>query len=322
MKQLFLAFTFFLIFFGLNAQTGKKYALVIHGGAGAIAELNLSPDLQREYEKTLTLALKVGDSVLRNGGTCMDAVEKAIVILEDSPLFNAGRGADLNFDGIAELDASIMEGKTLKAGAVASVRNVKNPIKVTRAVIEKTKHVMLSGAGALQFAKEQGFDIVDNSYFLAEKVKQMEMYPQLHEVQTGKYGTVGCVALDIYGNIAAGTSTGGMKNKKYGRIGDSPIIGAGTYANNATGAFSCTGHGEYFIRLGFARDVSALMEYKNMNITQACREEIKKLTVLGGNGGVIGVDKDGNIAIEFNTSGMFRGFIKSDGSSDVAIFRK
>jgi beta-aspartyl-peptidase (threonine type) len=217
-----------------------------------------------------------------------------------------------------------MEGKSLKAGAIAAVRDIKNPIRVARAVMEKSEHVMLSGLGASQFAKEQGFEPVDNSYFYTEKRLQslQELLKKEREATINdKHGTVGCVALDMFGNIAAGTSTGGMTNKKYGRIGDSPIIGAGTYANNETGGFSCTGHGEYYIRLGFSRDISALMEYKNLTITDACQEEIRKLTDMGGTGGVIGLDKKGNIAMEFNTSGMFRGYIKSCGEKQVAIFK-
>ncbi|HEX3009747.1 MAG TPA: isoaspartyl peptidase/L-asparaginase, partial [Bacteroidales bacterium] len=294
------------------------------GGAGVIEKDKMPPDVQKAYIDVLDRALSVGDSVLRSGGTSLDAVERTIMVLEDSPLFNAGKGAVLTADGIAELDASVMEGVSLKAGAIAGVRDIRNPICVARGVLEKSEHVMLSGTGASQFAKEHGYEIVDNSYFITEKRLQSLRELQNKEraaTQNDKHGTVGCAALDIYGNIAAGTSTGGMMNKKYGRIGDSPIIGAGTYANNQTGAFSCTGHGEYYIRLGFARDISALMEYKKVNITEACREEIRKLTQLGGTGGVIGLDRQGNIAIEFNTPGMFRGFIKSDGSKKIAIFK-
>lgn len=313
-----------LLLLGIFSFGQPKYALVIHGGAGVMERDKMPAPVQKQYTDVLTQALEVGDSVLRSGGTCLDAIEKTIMILENSPLFNAGRGAVLTYDGIAELDASVMEGTSLKAGAIAGVRDVKNPIRVARAVMEKSDHVMLSGAGASQFAKEKGYEIVDNSYFITEprlKSLQQLQKKERENTQNDKHGTVGCVALDTYGNIAAGTSTGGMMNKRYGRIGDSPIIGAGTYANSATGAFSCTGHGEYYIRLGFARDISALMEYKNMSITQACQEEIKKLTQLGGTGGVIGIDKNGNIAMEFNTSGMFRGYIKSDGKKDVAIFK-
>lgn len=325
MKKLLLLFALILFISHAEAQSVKKYALVIHGGAGLMDKDKMPPNVQKEYTDVLNQALLTGDSVLRNGGTCLDAVERTIMILEDSPLFNAGKGAVLTHEGIVELDASVMEGATLKAGAIAGVRDIKNPIRVARAVMEKSEHVMLSGAGASQFAREQGFEMVENSYFITEKrskALQELLNKEREATLSDKHGTVGCVALDTYGNIAAGTSTGGMMNKKYGRIGDSPIIGAGTYANNATGAFSCTGHGEYYIRLGFSRDISALMEYKNMNISLACQEEIRKLTKLGGTGGVIGIDKNGNIAMEFNTSGMFRGFIKWDGTKEIAIFRK
>lgn len=307
-----------------EAQSPGKYALVIHGGAGVMDRKDLSSEMQSAYIEVLNKALQVGDSILAGGGTCMDAVEKSIVILEDSPLFNAGKGAVFTHEGVVELDASVMEGKTLKAGAIAGVRDIRNPVRVARSVMEKSEHVLLTAGGASQFAKEQGFDPVDNSYFHTEKRYKslQELLKKEREASTNeKHGTVGCVALDTYGNLAAGTSTGGMTNKKYGRIGDSPIIGAGTYANNLTGAFSCTGHGEYFIRLGFARDVSSLMEYRKLSIQKACRKEISKLTELGGTGGVIGIDRKGNIAMEFNTSGMFRGYVKSSGEREVSIFK-
>jgi beta-aspartyl-peptidase (threonine type) len=318
------SFVIFLISSVLWAQPAKQYAMVIHGGAGVIERKSMSSEEQNEYIAVLDKVLQVGDSVLAHGGTCMDAVEKTIMIMEDSPLFNAGKGAVFTHDGIVELDASVMEGKSMKAGAIAAVRDIKNPVSVARAVLEKSEHVLLNGSGASQFAKDQGFKPVDNSYFYTEKrfKSLQELLKKEREATINdKHGTVGCVALDIYGNIAAGTSTGGMTNKKYGRIGDSPIIGAGTYANNKTGGFSCTGHGEYYIRLGFSRDISALMEYKKLTITEACREEIGKLTDMGGTGGVIGLDKKGNIAMEFNTSGMFRGFIKSTGEKEVSIFK-
>jgi beta-aspartyl-peptidase (threonine type) len=319
-----ISFVIFLISSVLWAQPAKQYAMVIHGGAGVIERKSMSSEEQNEYIAVLDKVLQVGDSVLAHGGTCMDAVEKTIMIMEDSPLFNAGKGAVFTHDGIVELDASVMEGKSMKAGAIAAVRDIKNPVSVARAVLEKSEHVLLNGSGASQFAKDQGFKPVDNSYFYTEKrfKSLQELLKKEREATINdKHGTVGCVALDIYGNIAAGTSTGGMTNKKYGRIGDSPIIGAGTYANNKTGGFSCTGHGEYYIRLGFSRDISALMEYKKLTITEACREEIGKLTDMGGTGGVIGLDKKGNIAMEFNTSGMFRGFIKSTGEKEVSIFK-
>jgi len=324
MKQIVLCFSILLFTLMLNAQSAKKYAMVIHGGAGVMDRSKMTLEMQNEYIMVLNEALRKGDSVLAKGGTCLDAIEKTIVILENSPLFNAGKGAVFTHDGIVELDASVMEGQTLKAGAIAGVRDVKNPIRVARAVMEKSEHVMLSGTGASQFAKEQGFEPVENSYFHTEKrLKSLqELLKKERESTTNdKHGTVGCVALDTYGNIAAGTSTGGMMNKKYGRVGDSPIIGAGTYANNQTGAFSCTGHGEYYIRLGFSRDISAMMEYQKLDIRKACQQEVDKLNRMGGTGGVIGIDKNGNIAMEFNTSGMFRGFIKSTGEKEVAIFK-
>lgn len=280
--------------------------------------------MQKEYLTVLNKALQVGDSVLSAGGTSMDAVEKTIMIMEDSPLFNAGKGAVFTHEGTVELDASVMDGKTLGAGAVAGIKDIKNPIRLARTVMEKSEHVLLTGSGASQFAIEQGFKQVPNSYFYTDKRLQQLQELLKKEREAGindKHGTVGCVALDTYGNIAAGTSTGGMTNKKYGRVGDSPIIGAGTYANNLTGGFSCTGHGEYYIRLGFSRDISAMMEYMHIDVQKACQAEIEKLTQLGGTGGVIGLDKSGNIAMEFNTSGMFRGYIKSTGEKYTAIFK-
>ncbi len=324
MKQLIISLIILFSTLIAVGQPQKKYAMVIHGGAGVMDKKNMSPVMENEYTKVLNRALHIGDSVLAYGGTCLDAIEETIVILEDSPLFNAGKGAVFTHDGIVELDASVMEGQTLKAGAIAGVRDIKNPIRVARTVMEKSEHVLLTGTGASQFAKEQGFEPVENSYFHTEKrLKSLqELLKKERESDTNdKHGTVGCVALDAYGNIAAGTSTGGMTNKKYGRVGDSPIIGAGTYANNQTGAFSCTGHGEYYIRLGFSRDISAMMEYQKLDIREACQHEMEKLTRMGGTGGVIGIDKNGNIAMEFNTSGMFRGYIKSDGEKEVAIFK-
>ncbi len=325
MKKRFLVFLQLLLAVSLSAQTGTKYALVLHGGAGVMSQKSMTPEMQKAYLSDLNRALHVGDSVLASGGTCMDAVVRTIMVMEDSPLFNAGKGAVFTHEGTVELDASVMDGKTLGAGAVTGVTDVRNPIMLARSVMEKSKHVFLTGKGASQFAVEQGFKPVPNSYFHTEK-----RYQQLQELlrkereagQGDKHGTVGCVALDRYGNIAAGTSTGGMNNKRYGRVGDAPIIGAGTYANNATGGFSCTGHGEYYIRLGFSRDISAMMEYQKMDIQKACQLEIEKLTKLGGTGGVIGLDKAGKVAMEFNTSGMFRGYIKSGGEKYLGIFQR
>lgn len=313
-----------LAFSFLAAGQRTNYALVIHGGAGVIDQKSMTPAVQAEYTAVLNRVLQVGDSVLASGGSAMDAVEQTIVIMENSPLFNAGKGAVFTHDGLVELDASVMDGQNLKAGAIAAVRDIKNPIKVARAVMEKSEHVLLNGTGASQFAKDQGFQPVDNSYFYTEKRKKQleELLKKEREAGVNdKHGTVGCVALDKYGNIAAGTSTGGMTNKRYGRIGDSPIIGAGTYASNQTGGFSGTGHGEYYIRLGFTRDISAMMEYKGLSVQEACSAEVEKLTKLGGTGGVIGLDKKGNIAMEFNTSGMFRGYIKSNGEKQILIFK-
>ncbi|MFW5821846.1 MAG: isoaspartyl peptidase/L-asparaginase family protein [Tangfeifania sp.] len=322
-KTYLLVFTFFLIAGTISGQ--EKYAIVIHGGAGVMSKSAMSEERQEAYKAKLNEALELGQKLLHEGNNATDVVVRVIEVLENSPLFNAGKGAVFTHDGINELDASIMEGKTLKAGAVAGVRDVKNPIKGAREVMENSAHVLLSGEGASEFAKEQGLEIVKNKYFFTESRYQSLKQLQKRErerTEKDNTGTVGCAVLDTYGNICAGTSTGGMTNKKYGRIGDSPIIGAGTYANNKTCAVSCTGHGEYYIRLGFARDISALMEYQNMSVQEACAEEIRKLSELGGTGGVIGIDAKGNVAMEFNTSGMFRGYIKSSGEKEIAIFEK
>lgn len=306
------------------AAAQSKYAIVIHGGAGLMSEEKISLELQNEYKAKLNEALELGEKMLKEGAEATEIVVRVINVLEDSPLFNAGKGAVFTHDEKVELDASIMDGKTLNAGAVAGVRDIKNPITASREVMLNSEHVFLSGKGASEFAKKRGLEMVPNKYFhtQARHESLMKLKKQEREQNHKDYtGTVGCAVLDIHGNICAGTSTGGMANKKYGRIGDSPIIGAGTYANNKTCAVSCTGHGEYFIRLGFARDISALMEYKNMSVADACREEIKKLTELNGTGGVIALDANGNIAMEFNTSGMFRGYIKSTGEKEIAIFK-
>jgi len=322
-KTCLLVFTFFLIAGAISGQ--EKYAIVIHGGAGVMSKSAMNEEQQEAYKSKLNEALILGQKLLKEGNTATDVVVRVVEVLENSPLFNAGKGAVFTHDGINELDASIMEGKTLNAGAVAGVRDVKNPIKAAREVMENSAHVLLSGEGASEFAKEQGLEIVKNKYFFTESRYQSLKRLQKRErerTEKDNTGTVGCAVLDTYGNICAGTSTGGMTNKKYGRIGDSPVIGAGTYANNKTCAVSCTGHGEYYIRLGFARDISALMEYQNMSLEEACAEEIRKLGELGGTGGVIGIDAEGNVAMEFNTSGMFRGYIKSSGDKEIAIFEK
>lgn len=298
--------------------TKQDYVIVIHGGAGNASNRDINEEQQNEYKEKLSEALNIGETILKNGGTCIEAIEKTINYLEDCPLFNAGKGAVFTHNGKNELDASIMQGWDLNAGAVAGVSDIKNPISAAIKVMSNSNHVLLSGKGASEFANEQGLDIVDSSYFFTE-----ERWNSLQKIlKEEKHGTVGCVVLDKYGNLAAGTSTGGMTNKKYGRIGDSPIIGAGTYANNNTCAVSATGHGEFFIRYTVAHDISALMEYKNMSLSEAADLVVNnKLVNAGGSGGIIGVDKNGNIAMSFNTNMMFRAYAKSTGEKEVAIFK-
>ncbi|MBL4593586.1 MAG: isoaspartyl peptidase/L-asparaginase [Flavobacteriales bacterium] len=320
----------------------QNFAIVIHGGAGTILKKNLSDEKEIAYRDKLTEALNAGYEVLENGGSSTDAVETAIKIMEDSPLFNAGKGAVFTNAGTNEMDASIMEGKELNAGAVGGVSTVKNPITAARLVMEKSQHVMLTGAGADEFAKKNGLEIEDSSYFFnqnrynqLQKIKESEETQLDHieddegylidpeTLKDSKFGTVGAVALDKNGNITAATSTGGMTNKKYGRVGDSPIIGAGTYANNKTCGVSCTGHGEYFIRKVVAYDVSALMEYKEMSLQDAANYIIsEKMVDFGGSGGLIAMDAAGNIAMPFNTKGMYRGYKKSNGETVVKIFKE
>lgn len=295
----------------------QHFALVIHGGAGTILPQNLKN--AEDYHKALDSALNIGYFVLKSGGTSLDAVEKVIRYLEDNPLFNAGKGAVMSDDGQVELDASMMDGKTLLAGAVAGVRDIKNPITAARRVMEKTSHIMLAGDGASAFAKQEGLEIVPNEYFMVKSMK--ERYEKMKTED--KHGTVGCVALDTYGNLAAGTSTGGMMMKKYGRIGDSPIIGAGTYANNKTCAVSCTGHGEYFIRNAVAFHVNALMLYKKMDLKSALKFIVDSvLTPQGGTGGLIAVDNKGNTCWYFNTKGMFRASIDYKGNKNIQLFEE
>ena len=296
----------------------QEWAIVIHGGAGGMTKENLTPDLDKEYRASLQVALTAGKKILSEGGSALDAVEQTIRTMEDNPLFNAGKGAVFTHEGKNELDAAIMDGTNLGAGAVAGVTDIKNPISAARKVMINSPHVMLSGAGASQFAKEQGLEIVAPSYFYTNK-----RFNELQELlKKEKFGTVGCCALDKNGNLAAGTSTGGMANKRYNRIGDSPIIGAGTYANNSTCAVSGTGHGEYFIRWTVAHDISALMEYKGLNLKEASELVVNdKLVKAGGSGGVICVDKSGNISMPFNSSGMFRGFATADGKEGIFIYK-
>lgn len=347
-----------IFFFLLITQTtfaqdySDKITLVIHGGAGTITRANMTPEKEKAYREVLNIALQKGYAVLKEGGTSEKAVETAIMVMEDSPLFNAGKGAVFTNEGKNEMDAAIMDGKTLKAGAIAGVTTIKNPIRGAIAVMEKSPHVLMAGKGADLFAKEQGLEIVDPSYFYTEarykallKAKEEEKVELDHTENTKKeirkkpktgfvkdedliftegkkYGTVGCVALDKFGNLTAGTSTGGMTNKRYGRIGDAPIIGAGTYANNNTCAVSATGHGEFFIRSVVAYDISALMDYKGLSVKDAADEVVmKKLVERGGEGGVIALDRNGNFAMPFNSEGMYRGYVKADGKSEVMIYK-
>lgn len=314
----------------INNKERPVYALVIHGGAGTITKNNMTPEMEREYIAALGAALTAGDTLLKNGHTALEAVEAAIKSMEDSPLFNAGKGSVFTHNGKNELDASIMDGATGLAGAVGALTIIKNPISAAKAVMQKSEHVMLVGKGAEDFCREQGLELVDPSYFYTEK--RWKSLQQSIEEEHGavlsetdllekKKGTVGCVALDRYGNLAAGTSTGGMTNKKYGRIGDSPIIGAGTYADNKTCGVSCTGHGEHFIRNTIARDVAAMMEYGHKSCKEAAHFLIhEKLKKLGGEGGLIAIDKAGNVIMEFNSEGMYRGFV-TPGKRDIRIYK-
>ncbi|MEZ4775667.1 MAG: isoaspartyl peptidase/L-asparaginase [Bacteroidia bacterium] len=323
----------FMVTACMPAQVPRPdYVMVIHGGAGAIKQSEMSPENEALYRTGLQDALDAGAAVLANDGTAEDAVEAAIRTMEDNPMFNAGKGAVFTNLETVELDASFMSGKTRNAGSVAGVKTVRHPISGARLVMDSSVHVMLAGEGADIYAKEMGLEIVDNTFFHTEKrLKQLRAMVSPEQVQPGdkteplikKHGTVGCVALDKAGNLAAGTSTGGMMNKRYGRVGDAPIIGAGTYANNATCAVSCTGHGEYFIRNVIAYDVSALMEYGGKTLPEAADYVIHdKLAQLGGTGGLIAVDKEGNIAMPFNTDGMFRGFVKANGETNIEIYGK
>jgi beta-aspartyl-peptidase (threonine type) len=302
------------------------YAIAIHGGAGAVPRATLSSEREQRYRAGLEAALDGGYAVLERGGAALDAVTAAVRILEDDPCFNAGRGAALTRDGAAELDAAIMDGRQQRAGAVASVRHVKNPVELARRVMEKSRHVLLVGPGAEEFALEEGFALVPNLYF-----RTPERQAQLEHEQRGErvsdlvppvHGTVGAVACDRDGNLAAATSTGGMTNKRPGRVGDSPIVGAGTYAKNGVCAVSATGHGEYFIRAVAAHHVCAAVEYRGLTLELAMRELLHDiLSGLGGDGGLIGVDRDGRIVMDFSTEGMYRGARDSAGRSEIAIYQ-
>lgn len=324
----------------LNRPENKKaeFAIIIHGGAGTILKKNMSLEKEEAYKAKLEEAIRVGYNILKNGGSSLDAVEKTINIMEDSPLFNAGKGAVFTNAETNELDASIMDGKTLNAGASAGTTTVRNPINLARIIMDKSPHVMMAGVGAETYAKEQGLTLVDPSYFHTESRlnalkraierekkdlnnndKQAFYDP---EIKDSKFGTVGCAALDKNGNLASGTSTGGMTNKRYGRVGDAPIIGAGTYANNNSCAVSSTGWGEFFIRGMVAHDISALMQYKGLSLQEAAHEVIQnKVPKLGGDGGIIAVDKNGNMVAEFNTAGMYRATMNEEGDLYIGIYK-
>jgi len=312
-----------------------KISIAIHGGAGTIVKEDMTPELEAAYRTALKDALDAGYAVLEIGGTAIHAVKAAVVVMEDNALFNAGRGAVFTKKGLNELDAAIMDGSTLDAGAIAGVRNIRNPIELAEEVMLHSGHVFLSGKGANDFAIKQGIKLEPDEYFYSEyrydqwrQIRDSDLYQLDHKkdklvglMKDKKFGTVGAVACDEQGNIAAATSTGGMTNKRFGRIGDSPMIGAGTYANNKTCAISCTGHGEIFIKAVAAYDVSCLMEYKNRSLQQACEEVVmKKLVALNGEGGLIGVDAKGNAALVFNSAGMYRGLRNSDGENVIAIY--
>ncbi|MBK6931362.1 MAG: isoaspartyl peptidase/L-asparaginase [Saprospirales bacterium] len=317
-------------------QTRPAYALAIHGGAGTIRKAEMTPEEDAAYRAALDTALTIGESILRGGGSALDAVTATIVWLEDCPLFNAGRGAVFTHDGRNELDASIMDGSTQAAGAVGGVTSVKNPIRLARAVMEKSPHVLLTGRGAEQFALENGLDTVPPEWFFTQKrwdalqqilagekknAPQGRFVPPNSGNPDTKFGTVGCVALDREGHLAAATSTGGMTDKRWNRLGDSPVIGAGTYASNDACAVSCTGHGEYFIRYAVAHDVWALMAYGGLSLREAGDQGVmKKLVEKGGEGGLIAVDKDGNIALPFNSEGMYRGYARP-GERKIMIYK-
>ncbi len=306
-----------IILFSSCEKSTNNYAIVIHGGAGTVIRENTSKEMQEKYEDKLREALQVGYSILEKGGNSVDAVENTIKILEDSELFNAGKGSVLTNEETVEMDASIMTGHDQNAGAVATLKTIKNPISAARAVMEKSNHVFLSGDGAENFAKEVGLETVNNKHFITES-----QLNQIRKIKENKYGTVGCVALDKSGNITAGTSTGGMMNKKWNRIGDVPVIGAGTYANNKTCGISTTGWGEYFIRNVVAYDISAMMEYQNKSMEEAAKISIfDKVGKMGATGGVIGIDKDGNIVMEFNSPGMYRGYKTENSEYVIKMFK-
>ena len=308
----------------------NTFSIAIHGGAGTLVKGMMTVELEAAYKSALKLALDAGYTILENGGTAVDAVEKAVIVLEDSHLFNAGKGSVFTANETHEMDASIMDGKTLNAGAVSLITGIKNPVSLSKDVMEKSEHVFLAGEGAMQFAKMNDYKIEDETYFYDEfrhkqwlEIKDTDSFQLDHaKKKDSKFGTVGAVACDQNGNIAAATSTGGMTNKKWGRVGDSPMIGAGNYANNKTCAISCTGSGEFFIRGVVAYDVACLMEHKGLSLKEASNEVInKRILEIKGDGGLIAVDSKGNIAMPFNTEGMYRASKSSNGNEEVSIYK-
>jgi len=312
----------------------ERFGLVIHGGAGTIGRSDITPEKESEYRAGLERALTAGYEILKRGGSSLDATEAAVRVLEDDPHFNAGRGSVFTSAGTNEMDAAVMDGKTLAAGAVAVLKHVKNPISLARLVMEKSGHVMIDGEGAEAFAKENGVELVDQKYFFTQaRWEALQKIKAAEKKRTGgagkafiitdqdRHGTVGAVALDKNGNLAAATSTGGTTNKRPGRVGDSPVIGAGTYANNATCAVSATGDGEYFIRASVGHDISALIEYRGMSLKDAAQAVLDKVAKLGGTGGLIAIDHEGKMALPFNTAGMYRGYVDSSGKFVIEIYR-
>lgn len=313
----------------------NKVALAVHGGAGTILKSIMTAELEREYRTGLENALRTGWEILQSGGNALNTVEAAVVELENFPLFNAGRGSVFTHEGKNEMDAAIMDGKNLKAGAVAFVKNIKNPIRLARLVMEKTGHVLLAGEGANEFAREMNIEFEPDDYFftdlryeqllnaIEENVVTLDhsSNPKAQIANRKSLGTVGAVACDKDGNVAAATSTGGLTNKKFGRVGDTPIIGAGNYADNKTCAVSCTGHGEYFMLGVTAYDLAARMKYKGASLEQAGRETIEYLTEIGGKGGLIAVDRTGNVVLPFNCEGMYRGSVLENGELQIEIYR-
>lgn len=314
--------------------------MAIHGGAGTVLRSEMTGELEKEYRCGLQKALRTGWKILQSGGSAVDAVETAVAELENNVLFNAGKGSVFTHEGKNELDAAIMDGRNLRAGAAAFVRNVKNPITLARLIMEKSEHILLAGAGANEFAREMNVEMVDDRYFFTDfryqqllkaraqgRVKldhsadETEMILESQLAEEKQLGTVGAVACDAEANLAAATSTGGMTNKKFGRVGDTPIIGAGTYADNSTAAVSCTGHGEYFMLCSAAYDVAARMKYKKLNLEAAASETVEYLREIGGEGGLIAVDALGNVALPFNSEGMYRGFVQTGGEMVIQIYK-